>query len=122
MSKICVKSRVTNNLVFIPISLIESVGVNANGQTVIRRTGKESIRVFETVDEIQRKIDATYNIQQPQQIRQEVVVRQPVVVHQQQRSYRPSTRSNSIIDTAVGVGAGIVLGDVVSDLIDGLFD
>lgn len=129
MSKICVKSRATNNLVFIPVHLIEDVFANHSGHTLIRRIGKETIRVYESIDEVQRKIDVAYGTQvvrEQQQVVREVVrhvdrpVAVPVVVPT--RGYRPQSRSDSIIDTAVGIGAGIVVGDIVGDLLGSLFD
>ena len=129
MSKICVKSRVTNNMVFIPVHLVEDIFLNNLGQTVIRRTGKENIRVYESMDEVRRKVDVAYGTQQIREQQVQVVretvrhVEKPVYVPVPvSRGYRPESRSDSIIDTAVGIGAGIVLGDIVGDMLGGLFD
>lgn len=129
MSKICVKSRVTNNMVFIPVHLVEDIFLNNLGQTVIRRTGKENIRVYESMDEVRRKVDVAYGTQQIRE--QQVQVVRETVRHVEKpfyvpvpvsRGYRPESRSDSIIDTAVGIGAGIVIGDIVGDVLGGLFD
>lgn len=123
MSKICVKSRVTNNMVFIPVNLVEDIFQNNLGHTVIRRVGKENIRVYESMEEVRRKVDVALGTQhireqQAQVVHNTVVVTTPPVA----RGYRPATRSADILDTAIGVGAGIVIGDVVSDFLTGFFD
>lgn len=118
MSKICVKSRVTNNLVFIPVHLIESVTKNAVGHTLIRRTGKETIRVYESVDDVQRLINNAYGNKEV--VVKEVVrqVDRPVYVPVKQPGYRPASRGDSIVDTALGIGAGIVMADIIGEIFD----
>lgn len=125
MSKICVKSRVTNNLVFIPVHLIESVFVNSAGHTLIRRTGKETIRVYESVDEIQRKVDLAYGAAKPPQVVVKETVRhvdRPVVIAPRSQGYRPATRTDSIVDTVLGIGGGVIIGGLIGDAIGGVFD
>lgn len=132
MSRICVKSRRTNNLVWIPAHMIEEVGTTADGRTFIKRTDKGTIYVYETVMRIQQMMQEAYG-QRPQQPVQQVVQVQgypmtPQGYPIQQRPpignpvYRPESRSNKIVDTAVGVGMGMVVGELVGEAIDAIFD
>lgn len=118
MSRICVKSRRTNNLVFIPAHKIVQVGTDEKGHTFIDREDNTRLRVYESLDHVNSMIQQAYGYKpapQSQQIVQQTQVR---VVNQ---PYRPQSRSNSIIDTAVGVGAGIVGAEIVGEVIDSLF-
>lgn len=117
MSKICVKSRRTNNLVWIPAHMIEEVGATADGRTFIKRTDKGTIYVYETVNRIQQMMQEAYG-QRPQQPVQQVVQQRTTVVAP---VYRPESRSNKIVDTAVGVGMGMVVGELVGEAIDSIF-
>lgn len=118
MSRICVKSRRTNNLVWIPAHMIEEVGTTADGRTFIKRTDKGTTYVYETVMRIQQMMQEAYG-QRPQQPVQQVVQQRTTVVTP---VYRPESRSNKIVDTAVGVGMGMVVGELVGEAIDALFD
>ena len=121
MSKICVKSRRTNSLLFIPVHLIESVYVDDNGHTNILRTGKERIRVYESLERVQEMIQQAYgHVPQQPVVQQQVVQQRTSVVVQQ--PYRPQSRSNKVVDTALGVGLGVVGAELVGEAIDAIFD
>jgi len=121
MSKICVKSRRTNSLLFIPAHLIESVYVDDNGHTNILRTGKERVRVYESLERVQEMIQQAYgHVPQKPVVKQQVVHQSTNVVVQQ--PYRPQSRSNKIVDTAIGVGLGVVGAELVGEAIDAIFD
>lgn len=119
MSKICVKSRRTNSLLFIPAHLIESVYVDDNGHTNILRTGKERVRVYESLERVQEMIQQAYgHAPQKPVVQQQVVQQRTNVVVQQ--PYRPQSRSNKVVDTALGVGLGVVGAELVGEAIDSI--
>lgn len=118
MSRICVKSRRTNNLVFIPAHKIVQVGTDEKGHTFIDREDNTRLRVYQSLAEVEAMIQQAYG-QRPAPVQQQVVQQTQVRVINQ--PYRPQSRSNSIIDTAVGVGAGIVGAELVGEAIDAIF-
>lgn len=109
---ITVRSRRTGNHISIRVSDIIEVRPRAAGSDIIRH-GKPVLGVTQTAEEVERLIDPP--VQQPSvTVRNQTTVNH---VHLQQ----PRNRSSSIVDTAIGVGAGIVGAEIVGEVLDNVF-
>lgn len=118
MSKICVKSLRTHNLVFIPVHMVTGVGTDESGKTYIDRVSSPRLRVYESVDRVQEMIQQAYGHKPAtKQVNQTVRVNTTTVAVAPQRN-----RSDRIVDTALGVGMGIVGAEIVGETIDKIFD
>lgn len=117
MSKIFLTSGVTGALISISIDQIEEIvpRISGNG-SVVKRRGRDNLLVVESVEQVRIKIE---NLAPPkpkptqQIVQQQVRVVQPV--------YRPKTRSDDVLDTAMGVGLGVIGASIVEDLLDNFF-
>lgn len=117
MSKIFLTSAITGALVSISIDQIEEIvpRISGNG-SVVKRRGRDNLLVVESVEQVRIRIE---NLAPPmpkpmqQVVHQEVRVVQPV--------YRPKSRSDDVLDTAMGVGLGVIGASIVEDFLDNFF-
>ena len=109
---ITVRSRRTGNLVNIRVSDIVEVLPRPVGCDIIRH-GKPALGVTQSAADVEHMIDP------PAQPSVTVRTQNTTVnhVHVQQ----PRQRSSSIVDTAIGVGAGIVGAEIVGEVLDNVF-
>lgn len=110
---ITVRSRRTGNSINIRVSDIIEVIPRAVGSDIVRQ-GKPVLGVTQSAGEVERMIDPP--VQQNVSVHNQTHHTTVNHVHVQQ------PRRSSVIDTAIGVGAGIVGAELVGEAIDSLFD
>ena len=122
MTKICVTSARTGNIVYIPIDIIEELSDNDLYGTLITRTGKPDLRVRESMREVQQMIERLRPVPRPTQQIQQPVNHRTEVYSVNVQQPRRNNRAENIVDTAVGVGAAIVGAEIVGEVFDNIFN
>lgn len=117
MSKIFLTSAVTGDLIGVSIDQIESIAPRISGKgSVVKRRGRDSLLVVESVEQVRIRIE---NLAPPMPKPMQHVVHQQVSVVQP--VYRPKSRSDDVLDTAMGVGLGVIGASIVEDFLDNFF-
>lgn len=110
---ITVRSRRTGNSISIRVSDIIEVIPRPTGSDIVRKD-KPVLGVTQSAGEVERMIDPP--------VQQSVSVRQTTQHTTNHVHVQPRQRSSSVVDTAIGVGAGILGAEVVGEIIDSVFD
>jgi hypothetical protein len=122
MTKICVTSARTGNIVYIPIDIIEELAPATAGTTMVYRTGKPELRVRESMREVQQMVERLRPVPRPTQQVQQPVNHRTEVYSVNVQQPRRNNRAENIVDTAVGVGAAIVGAEIVGEVFDNIFN